>query len=85
MRVPCPTCHRKGTIDKVFPHGVLSVPDGWCGTKIVDARTGERVGITTHWPGYGPRDLMPQEPCQSCDGAGWLDRPVDLSVSLESK
>ena len=87
MKVPCLICDRKGKVEKRFPNGVQRVDRGFfsLNTHIVDAATGERVGIPVHIKGLFPYDVMPMVDCQACDGSGWVERPVDISASVEIK
>lgn len=86
MKVPCPTCKRSGKMEKVFPNGVHHVSAGFMcfgPDIIVDAKTGQRVGIpAAHIPGYIRHDVMPMEDCRSCAGTGWIDQQPDISATV---
>jgi len=77
MKIHCITCEGHGTVYKRFPFETARVNYGFMGwnEKIVNAETGERVGLQApRLPGRIKYDLIPKVTCQTCDGTGWITR-----------
>lgn len=89
MKIRCISCHGSKVVMKNYSSTLELRCSSWwlCTYRYYDRATGERVGIpTVDAKGREGNDLYPTEECQTCEGAGWIDRETEnLIIALRDK
>jgi hypothetical protein len=90
MKIPCPTCHRRGTVDERFGY-LKYVHEGLFGREYTYPATAQtislldlnRVLVDQKNNRRFLKGEWPQVKCESCGGTGWIERVPDILMGVE--